>query len=152
MGLDMYLTRETYIKNWDHNGPDKQWTVTVERSDGFRLPLVCPREIVEEVGHWRKANQIHAWFVHNVQGDKDECQKAYVTKDDLEALFTACKAVHEDHSKAGALLPPQSGFFFGSTDFDEWYFSDIEETLKIVGGVLETTNWDLSDIYYRSSW
>lgn len=152
MGLDMYLTRETYIKNWDHIGPDKQWTVEVTRADGFRLPLVCPREIVEEVGYWRKANAIHAWFVREVQEGKDECQKAYVAQEDLVKLFEAAKNALDNPTTAGVVLPPQGGFFFGSTDLDEWYFEDLKDTLRIIGGVLETTDFSLSTINYQSSW
>ena len=31
---------------------------------------------------------------------------------------------------AHSLLPTQSGFFFGSTDYDQWYMADIENTIE----------------------
>ncbi len=37
-----------------------------------------------EVGYWRKANQIHNWFVKNVQGGVDDCGYYGVTKEKLE--------------------------------------------------------------------
>lgn len=35
----------------------------------------------------------------------------------------------EDPTKAKELLPTQSGFFFGSTDYDKWYWRDLEYTM-----------------------
>lgn len=152
MGLDMYLTRETYIKNWEHNPPERQYDVQITRGDGVKLNLVRPREIVEEVGYWRKANAIHAWFVREVQDGVDNCQKAEVSEEDLKRLFATVNEVLDDPSKAMTLLPPQAGFFFGSTEVNEWYLEDLKRTLEIVGGVLETTNFSESTIYYESSW
>ena len=41
--------------------------------------------IIEQVGYWRKANQIHNWFVENVQdGEDDCCYHNEVTKEYLE--------------------------------------------------------------------
>ena len=51
-----------------------------------------------------------------------------------------------------ALLPTQSGFFFGGTDYDSYYMYDIEETIDIITKVLETTDFDKEMIYYVSSW
>jgi hypothetical protein len=49
------------------------------------------------------------------------------------------------------LLPTADGFFFGSTDYDEYYWSEIEETAKGLEKVLklDTDKWDF---YYRASW
>lgn len=49
-------------------------------------------------------------------------------------------------------LPTQSGFFFGGTDYDEYYLQDIEETIKILTDVLETTDFDTQMVAYSSSW
>ena len=49
-------------------------------------------------------------------------------------------------------LPTQSGFFFGGTDYDEYYLQDIEETIKILTNVLETTDFDTQMVVYSSSW
>ena len=45
------------------------------------------------VGYWRKANQIHSWFVRECQDGVDECQKAYVGIDKLEELREICLRV-----------------------------------------------------------
>ena len=51
-------------------------------------------DISEEVGYWRKANQIHNWFVENVQDGVDDCDyHDEVTKETLEELLDVCKRV-----------------------------------------------------------
>lgn len=50
--------------------------------------------IIEEVGYWRKANQIHNWFVENVQDGVDDCSyHNEVTEEDLLDLLNICNRV-----------------------------------------------------------
>ena len=58
----------------------------------------------------------------------------------------------EDSCAAEMLLPTQSGFFFGGTDYDEWYVEDIKHTIEIIKNVLETTDFETQMLYYVSSW
>lgn len=58
----------------------------------------------------------------------------------------------KDSRVAEMLLPSTSGFFFGSTDYDEWYVSDIKNTIDIITKVLETTDFETQMLYYCSSW
>lgn len=58
----------------------------------------------------------------------------------------------KDPSVAEELLPSTSGFFFGSTDYDEWYIDDIKRTIDIITKVLETTDFETQMLYYCSSW
>ena len=37
MGLDMYLTKRVYVRNWDHMSPNERTTVTVTRG-GKAIP------------------------------------------------------------------------------------------------------------------
>lgn len=154
MGLDMYLSKKTYVKNWNHMSEEQKHKVTIE---GKKLKEIKPERISyiqEEVAYWRKANQIHNWFVQNVQDGNDDCRSYYVDPSKLEELVNLCKQVIEDNSKAEELLPTQSGFFFGGTDYDEWYFKDLEDTIAMVGGILREMqeNDTYYDFYYESSW
>lgn len=58
----------------------------------------------------------------------------------------------QDTSVAEELLPTTNGFFFGGTDYDEWYIKDIKDTIKIITEVLKTTDFETQMIYYLASW
>jgi hypothetical protein len=151
MGLDMYLNKKTYVKQWDHQSPEEKYEVVVTKGGKPVEAIKASRVkyIEEEVGYWRKANQIHKWFVDNIQDGVDNCGDYYVDKSDLETLLDICKKVKADHSLAESLLPSASGFFFGGTDYDEWYYNDIDNTISILEEALEDGH---SDYYYTSSW
>lgn len=52
------------------------------------------KSIMEEIGYWRKANEIHAWLVDHVQDGIDDCDYHYeVTKEVLELLRATCQLV-----------------------------------------------------------
>ena len=154
MGLDMYLTKETYIgAEFKHR--QIEGTIFITKA-GVRVPIDFNQisEITESVASWRKANAIHKWFVDNVQNGDDDCGKHHVTVDQLRQLVKVCKEVLKDHSKARELLPPQGGFFFGSTEIDEWYFEDLKSTVKQLTPVIKECSSDNFDVtlYYQSSW
>lgn len=50
------------------------------------------------------------------------------------------------------LLPSQSGFFFGGTDYDEWYMFDVKKTYDICVKLLAETDFEHQMLYYSSSW
>lgn len=58
----------------------------------------------------------------------------------------------EDSSVAEELLPTTSGFFFGGTEYDEWYYKDVENTINIIEDVLRTTDFKHEIVMYHSSW
>jgi len=150
MGLDMYLDKRTYVKQWDHIDETKQYTVEVTR--GGETTNIDPKKvkyIIEEAGYWRKANAIHKWFVDNCQDGVDDCRDAYVGFNNLQALLDLCRIVIIDKSKAEQLLPSTSGFFFGNTEYDEWYYNDIQNTIEILEKALEDKD---GEYYYSSSW
>lgn len=45
----------------------------------------------DTVIYWRKANQIHRFFVENVQNGKDDCEEYNVSKKILKKLYKYCK-------------------------------------------------------------
>jgi len=155
MGLDMYLTKETYVKQWDHQTPEERHEVHVEKG-GKKHPFINTDRvsgIVEEVMYWRKANAIHGWFVENCQDGIDECQKTHITKSDLIELKELCEKVIIN--KTPELLPPREGFFFGSKEVDDYYYSDLADTVRVLEEELQTQEpeeyWGVS-YFYMSSW
>ena len=155
MGLDMYLEAEKYISEWnqDTKGQGEQVSALFPELKGKKI-----KTVTAEVMYWRKANAIHNWFVNNVQNGVDECQRTYIPIEKLEELLAVCKLViklkgkKSAHQKVLELLPPTSGFFFGSTDIDAYFYQDVEETIKGLEDLLTDDLFSKWDIYYRSSW
>lgn len=157
MGLDMFLYKADEFGNFD-------WGT-------------------DEVGYWRKANQVHKWFVDNVQNGVDDCREYVVTLSNVKELLETCKKVLsgvelkkgkvingykyendemipcyedgeyiEDATIAEKLLPISSGFFFGGTEYDQWYVWDLKHTVEILEKVLEDFDFENSQLIYVSSW
>ena len=76
----------------------------------------------------------------------DKCQLAYVERSQLDRLKELCEEALE--KKDPTLLAPQSGFFFGSTEIDEWYWDSLRDTIQIIEDLPEQKG----DYYYQSSW
>ncbi len=51
------------------------------------------KSIFQNLHSWRKANQIHNWFVQNVQHGVDDCGLYIVAEEDLILLNEICKRV-----------------------------------------------------------
>ena len=152
MGLDSYLYKKNYVRQGEWVKPEFRTEVEV-KTGGEIDKNIKPeriRYIVEEVAYWRKANQIHNWFVKNVQDGIDNCQNSYVSRDNLQELLDVCNQVIADNSLAETLLPTGSGFFFGSTEYDEWYFKDISNTIVYLTEILEDESAD--EFEYYASW
>ena len=154
MGLDMYLDKEMYVgANWCR--PEKisgEVTLKVGNVDfSKRINPFKISRIVEMVGYWRKANQIHRWFVENVQDGEDDCGRYPVSGEQLAELLRIVKIVIANPDLAKELLPTKEGFFFGDTEYGDYYIEDLQNTVEILEGL------DLSDniedtYYYHSSW
>ncbi len=145
MGLDMYLSaRQMTFNGWKN--PDLYNKLVQE------APFALDTATLEvQVAYWRKANQIHKWFVDHVQNGKDDCGDYYVSREQLQLLLDTCKIVLIDREEASQLLPVQEGFFFGSYEYNEYYFSDIQDTIEQLEKVLTEypEDWDFK---YQSSW
>jgi len=103
MGLDMYLLANRHYQkiNWKALGDNRElnyespeviqsdWKKVIEASDlgsvatdiyGVTVQVTC--------AYWRKANQIHNWFVDNVQGGDDDCREYGVSIEHLKELLS----------------------------------------------------------------
>jgi len=150
MGLDMYLYRQEYVTSWLDN---KETYKAIVDTLGIKPCNDAPHINVEIcVAYWRKANAIHKWFC-DLDGGKDECQSIYVNRQNLVDLRqTAWHAVNTP-DMARVLLPTQSGFFFGSTEYDQWYMQDMHSTIEQLDKILDDTPEDSwGNFIYRASW
>ena len=143
MGLDMYLNAKRFLWHSEealsediaHHFPELK---------GKRV-----KEVIVEALYWRKANAIHKWFVDNVQEGTDDCGNYDVSREQLAELRELILEVLA--SKDASKLPPQAGFFFGSTDVTDWYWEDLKSTAERIEQVLTDfpEDWDFE---YSSSW
>jgi hypothetical protein len=142
MGLDMYLKGCRYL--WQN--ADADIANDIQRQIGVKYRVT---EVSIEAMYWRKANQIHDWFVQNVQDGIDDCERYFVSRTMLEKLLADCQAALDQ--KNVTILPPAEGFFFGSTEIDEDYWNDIERTAAGISLAL-TDLGDDWDFEYHASW
>ena len=159
MGLDMYLNARRHLMDRDYTAADERALyAAIETALGDQRP---PRtghldgiEVEIEVAYWRKANHIHQWFVTNVQEGKDECVPHYVDTKQLVELRDLCLEVIASPEIAKEKLPTQGGFFFGGTEYDEYYFDDLKNTVEQLDRVLKwhAKHGDGWDLRYQSSW
>ena len=91
MGLDMYLSKKTYVKNWAHKKHVNRVVVTTDNQTRLDIKPERVTYVEEEIMYWRKVNAVHAWFVENVQDGIDECQESAVTIEQLDTLGTICE-------------------------------------------------------------
>jgi hypothetical protein len=171
MGLDMYLYKKTYVKNWEHTAKEFKHSFSVKIGGKVRKDIKPERisYITEEVAYWRKFNALHGWFISNCADGKDECQEIYVDRDKMEELLGVLKQVSKllNNSKTVVkvlqdwngkdyevttfdcedevknIFSPTQGFFFGSDEIDGYYKEEVEETIETIDGLLkETENED----------
>jgi hypothetical protein len=160
MGLDMYLEAETYVAGYGEDEPTRNNIVTcLESKIGQGVVEDYGVTVKVTVAYWRKANAIHDWFVNNVQNGEDNCAEYKVTRKQLEDLHEVCLKVlgsWEDTDMreeiAMSYLPTTNGFFFGSTEIDEWYKNSIEYTRDKIRALLGNTKLADATFYYSSSW
>lgn len=153
MGLDMYLEKRTYVKQWAHNEVNFKVTVKLGTKPYRDIKPKRISYIIEEVMYWRKANHIHSWFVETVQEGNDDCGEYEVSCEQLGELADACElalANKDNEEVLMSTLPTSSGFFFGDTEYNEYYFSACEETARVIRELL--AEGDRGDFYYSSSW
>lgn len=153
MGLDMYLDKELYVSEYNQQQglvPELYRLVGITDNSGNYKHATIQFPAI----YWRKSNQIHNWFVKNVQNGVDNCGDYYVDVAQLQELLAL---VEESLKTKKALLEPVGGFFFGSTDVDEYYWGDLKRTRKELKRELKfyddrmklKENWNFK---YHSSW
>ena len=153
MGLDMYLNAKKHVSNYSWTQPEnKKAHAALIKAAGLKKGDLAEgsAEVSFSVGYWRKANQIHNWFVQNCQDGEDDCGEHSVSRESLSILRQLCTEALETGTTS--LLPTQGGFFFGSTNYDEYYKNDLKSTIKQLDNVLDNPKFEDWGFYYRSSW
>ena len=156
MGLDMYLSKKIFVSEYSAEDVSPRSLLKV-KLDGMEVAGV--KSFTIELAYWRKANAIHNWFVEHCGAGVDDCQEISVEEDDLKKLLEAITGAMDDREKAAEILPTAPGFFFGGTDYDDWYWDDLKRTREMLEKELseEKPCWEkMSGVYvdykYQASW
>jgi hypothetical protein len=81
----------------------------------------------EEVVYWRKANAIHAWFERNCgEGELENCEERYVSKDDLLKLKDDCQKVLKSSKLVYKEVPVKE------YDSDKKEYVEVMRTRKVL--------------------
>jgi len=147
MGLDMYLSAKVSLfhapnlatlgekdsEGFTHQARENKMASDIVGVFGFDVPddgsSLGQVQVTLPVGQWRKANHIHNFFLN---GREDNCEPIYINDDVINDLERRCQKVLKNNLLAEDRLPTMSGFFFGSTEYDEGYFADLEDTLEVI--------------------
>ena len=89
----------------------------------------------KEIGYFRKVNFLVKYF-KDLGFDVENQTPFCISKEDAEVLLSRCNQVLKDHSKASELLPTMDGFFFGSIEYNEYYFNDVKEVRDYIKNTL----------------
>lgn len=200
------LYEEMYVHDENKTREENQAATAAKKQEFLELNKITSLETVrgknfqwkalehEEI-YWRKANQIHNWFVQNVQSGEDDCGMYLVSKEKLQELVDICKEIVDkctlikgvvmngrsskpnqycidnniephmgmypnyeegkimtNQELAEDLLHTRSGFFFGNTNYDQWYYNDVKRTAEEGQELLDSFNFEDNYLVYNSSW
>ena len=110
-----------------------------------------------EVAYFRKVNFLLPFF-----GYEENCSDIEISKEQVEDLIDACEHILSS-TESGLdedtlfelvrnTLPTEGGFFFGSTEYDEWYFRDVEYVRNEFSRILETLDWENETLIMHCWW
>ena len=171
MGLDMYFegtfSTRAFTDNKVDVGINLDFEATLESIGFENAPIEFSNwnyySVNIPIAYWRKVNCIHNWFVENVQGGNDNCDRSYVSDEKIKELVEEIDNILSEPdpktklAKAEANLPNTEGCFFGSKEYDDWYYKDLEDTKKTLEKVFEyeenaEAGKCFDSFYYQSSW
>lgn len=89
------------------------------------LDIFLTKKKRTNIGYFRKVNFLVKFFEDKGFDVPNQTPLA-IMREDAEELLSKCEEVLKDHSKGPELLPTMSGFFFGSTDYNDYYYDDVE--------------------------
>lgn len=188
MGLDMYLctNSQTITKRVHEGEPYGEYITDFYCAEGICLYLrkanAIHRWMVEHVQDGDDDCGNYEVSVEQLQELRDICKRVIdecplidgTVKNGERLVDGAWVAQYEsgkvmsNKERAAELLPTTSGFFFGSTDYDQWYYEDVRWTAKqldiILGMLMEkkeqfwtyyvtedSPDWHVK-FWYHSSW
>lgn len=123
LAIQFYKTKKQDWKECQHNENPS--------TDDGTLSLL-------EVAYFRKVNFLVRYFNY-----EDNLSLIEIDKQQIEDLIDICVEVLETKNEyvSETLLPTACGFFFGSTEYDRYYYENVEDVLFTFRNILK----DLKD-------
>lgn len=84
MGLDQYITIRHKSTNNSYKRWNDYWKLSKEEREGVREPSEPSKDLI--LGYFRKHNNIHKWFVNNIQNGVDDCGRYEVSLSKIKEL------------------------------------------------------------------
>ena len=133
MGLDINVTKiaKSMVKTNTNSWKDYEKLID-ELND-----IDC--ENFEFLAYFRKVNFLFEFFSGSLNEDETT---AVITSGEMEELIEKCEFVLNNRDKASEILPTCDGFFFGSLDYDDYYFESVAKVLLSFQVILENYSDD----------
>ena len=165
MGLDMYLyakSKNDEVENVGYwrkanaihgwfvrelaNGVDECQVIEVPRARLEELRGLCLKTLSQKPVLVAAGNQNEAGATAVLQVEEGQS-----ITDIIKQEWDIQTHEHEfNNSDDNDPLRPTGGFFFGSTERDEWYYEDLAETVRIIDNALSLgEEWEYE---YQASW
>ena len=110
-------------------------------------------DTIYQVGYFRKANAIHNWIIENCANGIDNCTPVYLTEEKIAELIDITEEVLSKESDPEDVLPTTEGFFFGSTEYDDYYYRDVQYAKELFSEILDfLKEHDDYTVEYHASW
>lgn len=102
----------------------------------------------DKIAYFRKVNCLQNYFEQ--KHEIENCVPHVISLDDTKDILDRVEKVLKNHSLAEQLFPNCVGFFYGSLDYGEEYFDDLQEIQKAFKFILE--EWKEEDNFYYYCW
>ena len=107
-----------------------------------------PRNNDYEFGDWRKFNALQNYMEVNFgEGEDINCKDIRLERHNIDILLVILKKVSADHSLAEKLFPNTTGFFYGSQEYDEDYFEEVNRSINLFEKALEEL--ENNEVFYN---
>lgn len=126
------------------DGVDDCKDIHVSKDDLIRLRDLCVEALANRATAKPNVETNHVIKVNDDEGNTTDIFNRIIAEIKQEHEKSKTKVITDDP------LAPTAGFFFGSTEKDEWYYKDLEYTVELINSLLAgDKDYDYS---YRASW
>lgn len=150
-----------HVEKWKEKY-DKLNSLEIKVKEEKKIEQLAAKKESMHIAYWEEANQIHYWFVMNIQKGKDDKRNHHTGKDVIKRLIKTCEELYELYEKKGHIddelikeakekMPPKDGIQFGENEINEKYFEQIQATLKMLKRTLKSVKKE-HVLFYKADW